>query len=66
MEQAGPTPTWIKIQEEYLRSKESQTHTRPPSQGSGDRQISPHNFWLQNPLGIESVEETSGAPRSSS
>ena len=33
MEQAGPTPTWIKIQEGYLRSKDFQTHISPPSPG---------------------------------
>ena len=33
MEWAGPIPTWIKILEGYLRSEESQTHTRPPSPG---------------------------------
>ena len=38
----------------------------PPAQDSSARKISPHNFWLQNPVGIESVEETSGAPSSSS
>ena len=26
----------------------------------------PNNFWLQKPVGIESVEETAGAPSSSS
>ena len=36
-EGAGPTPTWIKIREGYLRSEESQTHTRP---------LSPE-FWCQ-------------------
>ena len=34
-------------------------HQVPPAQSSGARKISPHNFWLQNPAGIESVEETS-------
>ena len=29
----GPTPTWLKIWEGYLRNEESQTHTRPPSPG---------------------------------
>ena len=38
----------------------------PPSQGFSDRKISPHNFWLQKSVGIESVEETSGPPTSSS
>ena len=66
MEQAGPKPTWIKIREGYLGSGESQTHTRPPTQDSSARKINPHNFWLQKPVGIELVEETSGATRSSS
>ena len=35
-----------------------------PAQGSRARKISPHNFWLQTPAGIESVEETAGAPSS--
>ena len=56
------THMWqIKIQEGYLRSKESQAHTRPPAQGSNAKKISPHNFWLQKSVGIESVEETAGA-----
>ena len=37
-----------------------------PAQDSSARKISPHNFWLQKPVGIESVEEPSGAPNSSS
>ena len=32
-EWAGPIPTWIKIWEGYLRSKEPQPHTMPPSPG---------------------------------
>ena len=46
--------------------KEPQSHTRPPIQGSSARKIRPQNFWLHKPAGIESVEETSGAPSSSS
>ena len=38
----------------------------PPAQGSRSRKIIPHNFWLQITVGIESVEETSGAPSISS
>ena len=37
-----------------------------PSQQSSARKVSPHNFWLKKPSGIESVEETSLAPSSSS
>ena len=36
-----------------------------PAHGSSARKISPHNFWLQKPVGIESVEENSGVPSSS-
>ena len=32
-EWSGSTPTWIKIQEEYLRSEESQKHIRTPNPG---------------------------------
>ena len=38
----------------------------PPAQGSSVRKINPHNFWLHKPAGIQLVEETSGAPSSSS
>ena len=31
------------------------------AQDTSARKISPHNFWLQNPAGIESVEEDAGA-----
>ena len=30
----------------------------PLAQGSSAKEGSPHNFWLQKPAGIESVEET--------
>ena len=30
-----------------------QPHDRPPAQGSSARKISPHNFWLKKPAGIE-------------
>ena len=33
MEWAGATPTWIKIQEGYIRGEESQPQTRPSSPG---------------------------------
>ena len=52
---------WIKIQEGYLRSKESQPHTQ--AQGSNARKIDPYNFWLWKPAGIELVKETAGAPK---
>ena len=38
----------------------------PPAKGSSAKKISPHNFWLQEPMGIELVEEPSGASSSSS
>ena len=40
----------------------------PPVQGSSARKISPHNFCLQKPVGVESVgkKKTAGTPRSSS
>ena len=47
-------------------SQEQSPTPVPPAQDSSARKVSPHNFWLQNPAGIESVEETSGAPSSSS
>ena len=37
----------------------------PPAQESIGRKISHHNFWLQKPAGIESVEEAAGALSSS-
>ena len=49
----------------YLRREEFQSHTRPQIQGSSVRKISPHNFWLQKPVGIEPVAETAGAPSGS-
>ena len=57
---------WIKIQEGYLGTEESQLYTRLPAQGSSAKKISPHNFWLQKPVGIESVEEISRVPSNSS
>ena len=57
---------WIKIQEGWLGNEESQPHTRPPVQGSSARKIRSHTFWLQKPAAIESMEETSGVPSSSS
>ena len=57
VELAGPTPTWIKIQEQYLRNEESQPHTRPLSPGFQYQEGKSQNFWLQNPAGIESGEK---------
>ena len=33
----------------------------PPAQDSNARKVSPHNFWLQKPVGIEVVEEAAEA-----
>ena len=33
--------------------------TDHPAQGSSARKVSPHNFWLQTPVGVGVVEETS-------
>ena len=52
----------IKIWEGYLGSKESQPHTRSPAQGYSARKVSPHNFWLQKPTGIESVGKNHWSP----
>ena len=52
VERAGPTPMWIKIQEGYLRSKESQMYTRPPAQDSSARKINSHNSDCENHLGL--------------
>ena len=70
MEWAGPTPThvwWIKTWEGYLGSEGSHPHTRrPPTEGPSARKVSPQNFCLKKPAGIEPMEEISGAPNSSS
>ena len=47
-------------------SKDSQTHTRSPKPDSNARKISPYDSQLQKPVGIESMEETVGASKSSS
>ena len=53
---------WIKIQEEYLGSKESQPGMVPipgaSAQGFSARKTSLHNSWLQTPARIELVEVT--------
>ena len=60
-----PCVVWIKIWEEYPESKEPSPTPGPPAKGSSARKISPHNFWLQKPVGIELVEENSRVPSSS-
>ena len=44
---------WVKIREGYLQNEKSQPHTRTLAQNSSARKISPHNFWLQKPVGID-------------
>ena len=51
---------------DILGAKSPRPTPGPPAQDSRARKISPHNFWLQSPLGIESVEEAAGALSSSS
>ena len=48
---------WIKIQEGYRGSEESQPHTRPPSPGSQCQEEKSPNFWLQKPAGTEAVDD---------
>ena len=55
---------WIKIEDSGMKCPSSTAG--PQAQGSSARKTSPHNLWLQKPEGIESVEETAGAPSSSS
>ena len=52
--------------EGYLSSEESCLTPGHPAQCSSARKISSHNFWLHKPVRIEIMEETSGAPSSSS
>ena len=52
---------WIKIQEGYLGVRSPSPTPGPPAQGSRDRKVHFHNFWLRKAAGIELVEETSGA-----
>ena len=54
---------WIKIWKEYLKSEDSQTHTRLPSPGLQCQKINSHNFWLQKADGIDSVEENCWSPK---
>ena len=56
---------WIKIWEGYLRSEESQPHTKPPNPGFQSQEDKSPQFWLQKPVRIEPGEETSGSSSSS-
>ena len=65
---AGPTNPcgrW-KFRRDITGVKSPNPTRGPPAQDSSARKVSPHNFWLQKPRGFDSVEETSGAPSSSS
>ena len=57
---------WIKIRRGIWGARSHSLIPEALAQGSSARKISPYNFWLQKPVGIELVEETSGAPSSSS
>ena len=59
-EWAGPTLTCV---DKNLGGVSQQQGV--PAHGSNDRKFSPHVFWLQKPVGIELVEETSGVSSSS-
>ena len=56
---------WIKIRRVMSVARDPSPTPGPPAQGSSARKISLQNFWLQNTVGIESVEETAGFPDSS-
>ena len=64
---AGPTLTVVeKFGKDILGAKSPSPTQGPTVQSSSARKISPHNFWLQKPVGIDLVEENSGASSSSS
>ena len=63
MEQAGPTPMWIKIQEGYLGSEESQTHARPPSPAVQFQEDKSPQLLAAKPVGNESVGKTFWSPK---
>ena len=48
---------WIKIRRNISGARSPSPNLVPPTQGSSVRKISPHNFWLQKPVDIESEEE---------
>ena len=53
-------------QRDILGMRSPSPTTGPPAQGTSARKIRPPYFWLQKPVGIELMEETSGVPSSSS
>ena len=67
VEQAGPTSACgQKFRRDILGARSPSATTGPPAQGSSARKISPYKSWLQKLVRNESMEETSGAPSSSS
>ena len=50
---------WIKIGRDTSETNSASPRPDHPSQGSNIRKVSPHNFWLQTPVGVGVVEETS-------
>ena len=55
MEWAGPSPTCgeLNIGRDILGARSSSPIPGPIAQGSSARKISPYNFWLQKPEGID-------------
>ena len=51
---------------DILGARSPSPTTGPPAQGTSARKIRPPYLWLQKPVGIELMEETSGVPSSSS
>ena len=62
----APHPLEYKFERDIMGVRSPRPAPGPPAQDSSARKISPHNFWLQKPVGIESVEKAAGAISSSS
>ena len=60
-EGAGPTPTWIKIREGYLRTRSPRPTPGPLSSGFQCQEDKSPQFLVAKPVGTESVEEAAGA-----
>ena len=60
MEWAGPISTCggLKFRRDILGARSLSPTTGPTNSGLQCQEITPYNFWLQKPMGIESVEET--------
>ena len=67
MQQAGPTPSCggQKFRSVILEARSPSPTPGPPAQSSSAREISPYNYWLQNPAGVELEEVNARASRSS-